>query len=483
MSILMDNAGVTVAVLLGLVVLVGIFSVAKRYKIARPNEAYIVTGRKGKSVRNPETGEISQDLSGQKVVMGGGVFVLPFVQTVHSMSLESRRIAIRINGAVSKDNILLNLEGVAIVKVGGTETAVRAAAQRFLGQQEEIEASVQEVLAGSLRAIVGTLTVEQVIRDRAALATQVAEEAENSLTNQGLILDTLQVQEVTDNTDFIKNLGRPEAAEIMKRAEIADAEAQRESAEAQVAAREKVAVANRTLTLREAEIQADTDAAKARASAAGPIEEAARQQEVISAQEQVAVRQAALTERELEISVKKPADARLYEAQRAADASKVQAIADAQAEAERVRLAGEADAEAARLRGQAEADIIRARGEAEADAALRLALAEAEGMEKKAEAFANYGEAALMEMVVEVLPKIVREAAAPMGNIDNLTVVSSDGASKVVETGTNVITQAMAVFDSFGGQNGLKDLIGRFSATGNQAASTPVSPAASDNSN
>ncbi|HEX5511896.1 MAG TPA: flotillin family protein, partial [Actinomycetales bacterium] len=129
--------------------------ITQRYKVAGPNEAFIVTGRKGKAVRNIETGQVSTDLSGQKVVMGGGVFVVPFVQKLHVMDLSSRRIMVQIRGAVSGQGVKLNLDGVAIVKVGGNEDSIRAAAQRFLSQQEEIETFTQETLAGSLRSIVG----------------------------------------------------------------------------------------------------------------------------------------------------------------------------------------------------------------------------------------------------------------------------------------------------------------------------------------
>src|SRR3712207_5754807 len=130
--------GSTAVAVLGIVVLIVllVILVTQRYKVAGPNEAFIVTGRRGKEVRNLETGQISTDLSGQRVVMGGGIFVLPFVQRLHVMDLSSRRILVQIRGAVSGQGVKLNLEGVAIVKVGGHEDSIRAAAQRFLTQQQ-----------------------------------------------------------------------------------------------------------------------------------------------------------------------------------------------------------------------------------------------------------------------------------------------------------------------------------------------------------
>src|SRR5262245_27762718 len=170
-----------------LVILVVLF-ILSRIKVAGPNEAFIITGRKGRTTQSAD-GTSSTDLSGQKVVMGASVFVLPVVQKLQSLDLSSRRIDVSIRGAVSKQGIRAELHGVAIVKVGGNDGAIRAAAQRFLHQQAEIEEFTREVLAGALRSIVGRLTVEEIIRERAAFASAVAEEAEHSMANQGLVLD------------------------------------------------------------------------------------------------------------------------------------------------------------------------------------------------------------------------------------------------------------------------------------------------------
>ena len=200
--------------------LILIFFVLSRIKVAGPNEAFIVTGRKGRTTQSVD-GIRSTDNSGQKVVMGASVFVLPVVQKIQSLDLSSRRIHVEITGAVSKQGIRANLQGVAIVKVGGTEDAIRAAAQRFLHQQDEIEEFTREVLAGALRSIVGRLTVEEIIRDRAAFASAVAEEAEHSMTNQGLVLDTFQLQDIIAEGSYLQDLGRPDEAMTVARALVA----------------------------------------------------------------------------------------------------------------------------------------------------------------------------------------------------------------------------------------------------------------------
>ncbi|TYL55349.1 flotillin family protein [Nocardioides sp. BGMRC 2183] len=460
--------------ILGIVVLIIllVLLVTSRYKVAGPNHAFIVTGRKGKAVVNPETGELTTDLSGQKVVLGGGVFVIPFVQKLATMDLSSRRISVQIRGAVSGQGIKLNLDGVAIVKVGGNADQIRLAGQRFLSQQDEIEPFTQEVLAGALRSIVGGLTVEQIIRDRAAFAQRVADESETSLTGQGLLLDTFQIQDVTDDGTYLADLGRPEAARIQQTASIAEAESRRAAEQARIAAEEEIAVAQRALALRQAEIKSETDAATAQASAAGPLAQAERDQAILEEQERVAVKRAALTERELETQVRKPADAERYrveqeaEARRtseiaAADARKAASIAAAQAKAEEARLTGESEkarrsalAEAEAIEGQrrgeaekarrvAEAEAVRAEGEAQAAATLAVGHAEAEAMDKRAEAFANYNDAAVLQMLIEVLPQIAKEVAAPISAIDQLTVLSTDGAGALPKQVNDNVTQTL----------------------------------------
>ena len=262
---MLDRPIAGLVVLLVLLVLL----ITSRYKVAGPNQAFIVTGRKGKAVLNPETGALTTDLSGQKVILGGGTFVIPFVQKLATLDLSSRRISVQIRGAVSGQGIKLNVDGVAIVKVGGNADQIRLAAQRFLSQQEDVEPFTQEVLAGALRSIVGGLTVEQIIRDRAAFAQRVADESENSLTGQGLILDTFQIQDVTDDGSYLADLGRPEAARVGQAARSPRPTPGRPPSRRRIAAEQEIAVAQRTLALKQAEIKAETDAALAKAAAAG----------------------------------------------------------------------------------------------------------------------------------------------------------------------------------------------------------------------
>ncbi len=478
--------------------------VTTRYKVAGPNEAYIVTGRRGKAVRNLETGAVSTDLSGQKVVMGGGVFVVPFVQKLHILDLSSRRISVQIRGAVSGQGVKLNLDGVAIVKVGGNEDSIRAAAQRFLSQQGEVETFTQETLAGSLRSIVGSLSVEQIIRDRAAFAQRVADESETSLTGQGLVLDTFQIQDITDDGSYLADLGRPEAAKVGQIAAIAEANARQAAEQARIAAEQEIAIAQRELALKESEIKAETDAASATAAAAGPLAQADRDQAILAEQEKVAVRQAALKERQLDTEVRKPADAERYrveteaEARRNstifdADARKAAAIANAEAQAEQDRLTGEGEksrrsalaeaeaiegakrGEAEKARRIAEADALRAEGDAQAASILATGEAEAEAMNKKAEAYKEYNDAAVLEMLVQILPQMAAEVARPMAGIDKLTVVSTDGAGQLPKQVTSNMVETMELLKNTTGVD-LANLLHKFAGEGINERTLATSP-------
>jgi flotillin len=421
------------------------YLIVSRIKVAGPNEAYIITGRKGSPVKNPETGEVSHDMSGQKVVMGASVFVLPFVQRLHVMDLSSRRISVSIRGAVSANGIKADLDGVAVVKVGGNEDAIRAASQRFLTQQKEVDTFTTEVLAGSLRAIVGRLTVEEIIKDRARFASAVAEEAETSLTNQGLTLDTFQLQDIQAEGSYLQDLGRPEAARVEQAAKIAEARANQAAEEERLRAEEAVAIQNRQLELKQAEIKAETDEAQAQAAAAGPLREAARNREVIQEQQLVAEQEAALRDRQLDAEIRKPADAERYRIEQEAEARKNSAIFDAEAEkARRARMA-----EAVELEGRAEAEAIRAKGEAEAEA-----------RRKNADAFKQYGDAAIIDLLTTMLPDLVSAASEPISAIEKLTVISTDGASDLTRNVASNVEQGLQIGTDLTGLD-LKALLAR----------------------
>jgi flotillin len=419
---------------LALLVLLLLIVLVRSYRTARPDEALIITGR---SASKPS-----------KVVVGARSVVYPFVNKAYTLSLASRSVQVTVEG-ISKNGIKLSLQGVAQVKVGGDEDNVRLAAQRFLQQQDQIERYTQDILAGSLRSVVGTLTVEQIIHERAALAKSVQDVALESLNNQGLIVDTLQISSVEDDTNYLRNLGRPESAQVEKAAAIAEANARQEAAEKQAVSDEGIAIAQQRLAIRRAELKEQTDARQAAADAAGPLAQAEQRQAIIQREEQVAVRQAELKERQLDTEVRRPADAAKYQAEQ---------------EAASLLARRRAEAEARRADGLAEAESLEAAGRAEAAA-----------VQAKAEAYQQFNDAAVIDRLVEVLPKIARELAAPYGNIKDLTVISTDGAGQLSRNVASNVNDTVTMLEKMTGVD-LRQLVDRVASDRTRPAATP-SPA------
>ncbi|WP_158250941.1 flotillin family protein [Cryobacterium sp. Y82] len=410
------------------------------YKNAGPDEALIITGKKS---RKTIVDGATLEESGQRVVHGQGVFITPFFQKAFKISLRSRAIEIT---AVAQDRngITLSVEAVAIVKVGDDPAAIRAAAQRFLGQDKNIDGFAQEVLSGSLRSSIGATDVMTVIQKRDELGSSVLATARESLANQGLDVDSFEIKGITDENDYIRDIGRAEQAKVRRQAEVAEHVANRESQEALITAEQAIAEAQNTLALRKAALQLDTDKASAEASASRPLAEAKAQQAIVQEQELTAQRRASLRKAELESEVNAIADADAYRIRVTAIAAAEASVAKATAD----RDSRVANADATRAEGQADADAILARGTAEATAT-RLS----------AEAVAQQSEALIQLRLIEMLPQIAHELAAPMGNIDQLTVISTDGASQLSKNVASGFSEVDAVLGSTMGI-GIKDLLG-----------------------
>src|SRR5690606_22941185 len=213
---------------------------------------------------------------------------------------------------------------------------------------------------------------------------------------------------------------------------------------------ERIAEANRNLALKQAAIQAEIDAAQAQSAAAGPLAEAERQQVILAEQQKVAERNAELKERQLDTEVRKPADAERYRVEQEAQARKNAAIADAEAARAATIAAAQAAAEQSRLTGEGErsrraalAEAVEREGAAEAAAILAKGNAEAAAMQSRADAFGAYGEAAVLDLLLKVLPQLVGAAASPVGAIDKLTVIATDGASSLTKSVASTVATGL----------------------------------------
>ncbi|MDQ1709488.1 MAG: flotillin [Frankiaceae bacterium] len=440
-------------------IIVGVIIVAfvvfkSMWRVAEPNEALIISGLRD----HADAGDAAESL-GFKIVTGKGTFVIPGIQTVRRLSLDLREAELAIE-CVTQQGIPLGVRGVVIFKIGDDYASFANAARRFLDQQQQMDARVHNVFAGHLRAIVGQLTVEEMIRDREKLTQLTRASSGTEMEKLGLNVDSLQIQEIDDPTGYITNLGRPHAAAVASQARIAQASADREATEREQEAEALKAEARRHSQIKQSGFQAEIDEAAARAKQAGPLSDATAHQEVVVQETRVAELEAQREEQRLQATVRKPADAKAYEQVTLAKAERDSRIAqaegqkqvvtlDASAQAERVKVQAAAEAEHVRLEaaaraesltaiGTAEASATRAKGLAAAEARRASGLAEADSIRARAEALAENQDAVIGQQLAENWPAIVEAAAKPFGNVDQMILLN--GAQGI----SDVLAQALS---------------------------------------
>ena len=458
------------------------------WRVAEPNEALIISGLREKGIAKDSSG----DEMGFRIVTGKGTLVVPGVQAVRRLSLDLHAADLQVD-CVTHQGIPVHVSGTVIFKIGDDPSSITNAARRFLDQQDKMDQRVHNVFAGHLRSIVGSMTVEDMIRDREQLTGRTRDSSGSEMTKLGLIIDSLQIQEIDDPTGYIKNLAMPHTAAVASAARIAQADADREATEREQQANALKAEALRNASIKEAGFQAEVDKANAEASQAGPLAQASARQNVVEQETRTAELEAGKQQQILVATIIRPAEAqrdadiaaaeaasRVAEltaegqakrttleaeakatATRAtgladADATKARGLADAQAKAASTRESGLAEAEIARARGAANADATRATGLANAEAARAIGLAEGDALEAKglanakairarAEALATNPEAVAMQGLAERWPEIVREAAGAFAHVQNFTVL--DGASGVNRALMEVASSGMAGFE------------------------------------
>ena len=458
---------VVIIALIALVVVVVAFA-ASRYKVAKPNEALVISGSR-------------RVQGGLRIVVGGGALVYPLINIAKRISLEVRSIQVALDGAVTMQGVPVSVEGIVNVKIADDEDSVRQAAQRFLDNQESIAEIVRNVMEGSLRTIIGQLSVEQLIRDREVFAARVQEVANSDLEGTGLAIDVFTIQSIADSQSYIVNLGRKAASEVKRDAEIAEAEALRLAREKQEESRQAVLDAEKVTRIKEQTIREEIAAAEARADQSKPLSEAEARRDVVLKETEVAELTAKKRDKELDSEIRRTADAERYAAEQRAEAGRYSTVAEAEArassikaeaEANRDRRLLEAEAERANLEAVAGANAFQERevGAAKADATLAVGKAEAEAMSKKADAFKQYEDAATIELLVSRLPEIARAIAEPISNVKDITIIDTQGASKLTNVATNTIGQLDAILQSFTGSS-LSELIAR--RMGNGKATPP----------
>ncbi|HEV8335468.1 MAG TPA: SPFH domain-containing protein [Candidatus Polarisedimenticolia bacterium] len=469
---------VALSVLLGLVALFAAMALfARNYIKVPPSTVAIFYGRKHHVVDDKG----NKTVVGFRVVRGGAALRVPMLEQVAYLSLNIISIPLRIQRAYTKEGVAVTVEAVANVKIAGDDVSLRGASERFLGMtSDQIKGVIFQTLEGHLRAILGTLTVEEINADRQAFAQKMTDEAAVDLKKMGVNIDILTIQQISDEMGYLDALGKKRTAEVKRDAIIGEAQAQRDatikSAMADQEGKTKryeadVAIAQslRDKDSRQAEFDAAVKAKQAEAEQSGPLATAIARQKVteqetrieqVRKQQEVLVQQqeAARREQELQATVVKPAEAERQAAILRAEGEKQATVTRAEATQKELEFEGAGEASKIERIGRAEAAKVLAVGEAEAEVIKKKLLAEAEGLQKKAEAWKNFNEAAVINMVVEKMPELAQAFATQLAGIDKINIIemgngsgAGAGVGKVMSTVGGGMTAMLSMLkDQFG---------------------------------
>jgi flotillin len=446
-----------VAIFIGLgvvVLLIIMTSIAKMFRKAGPNEALIVYGFRG-----------------PRIIKGSGAVIFPVVESCRQLSLELMSFDVAPQQDLyTKQGVAVTVEAVAQIKVRSDRESILTAAEQFLTKApQQREGLIRLVMEGHLRGIIGQLTVEQIVKEPEMVGERMRATCAEDMSKMGLEVISFTIKEVRDKNDYITNMGRPDIARIKRDADVAAAEAERdtairraialrESAVAKAAADQERVLAETQSLAKQAEAQRDLDIQKAQfteqsrkqeaqADKAYELQTNVMQQRVVA--EQVKVQQ-----------IEKEQQVKVQEAEILRHEKELIATVLKQSEIERQRVENIAAAEKSRLTMEAEgrASAIRAQGEAEAAVIFQKGEAEAKAMNVKAEAYQEWTQAAVVDRLISSMPEVVRAMAEPLSKVDKITIVStggegSVGANKLTGDLTKIAAQVPALFEALSGMD------------------------------
>ena len=435
----------------------------------------------------PDTAYIISGLGRKRILIGKAGWRVPFFERVDKLSLRIMQVDVKTSEAVPTNEFInVSVDGVANVKISSDPELLKLAAEALLGKRpEELVGLVTQVLEGNMREIVGSVGLKEMVQDRQGVARKITENVVPDMRKLGLEVVNFNIQNFKDGAGTIENMGIDNVEQIRKNAQIAKANAQRDIAIAtsqaqqeanaiKVQSEKMIAEQDAALAIQQAEMQVKADTKRAEADAAYSIQQETQRKTIevtrVSAdiarkekEAELAEREIALKERQLDAEVRKQADAMKYKAEKEAEAELVrrQREADAKAyEALKEAEARKAQAEAARFSMEQEAEGIRAKG-----------LAEAEAIEKKAEAQKKMGEASVLEMYLNALPEVVKNAASPLAQTDRIVMYGDGNSTKLVK---DVMSSASQVMDGVRESTGLDLSALLAGVVGGRMAAQPV---------
>ena len=436
----------------------------------------------------PDTAYIISGLGRKRILIGKAGWRVPFFERVDKLSLRIMQVDVKTSEAVPTNEFInVTVDGVANVKISSDPELLKLAAEALLGKRpEELVGLVTQVLEGNMREIVGSVGLKEMVQDRQGVARKITENVVPDMRKLGLEVVNFNIQNFKDAAGTIENMGIDNVEQIRKNAQIAKANAQRDIAIAtsqaqqeanaiKVQSEKMIAEQDAALAIQQAEMKVKADTKKAEADAAYSIQQETQRKTIevtrVSAdiarkekEAELAEREIAIKERQLDAEVRKQADAMKYKAEKEAEAELVRRQRDADAkayEAVKEAEARKAEAEALRFSMEQEAEGIRAKG-----------LAEAEAIEKKAEAQKKMGEASVLEMYLEALPEVVKNAAAPLAQTDKIVMYGDGNSTRLVK---DVMSSTSQIMDGVKESTGL-DLSALLAGVvgGKVAASQPV---------
>ena len=442
-----------------------------RYKKVGPNEVLVISGR-GQFFTDPQTGKkVKRSF---RIVRGGGTFIWPVWERVDDMSLEIMTIEVVTPKVYTVAGVPITVDGVAQVKIASDDVSIVTAAEQFLSKStEEIMNVALQTLEGHLRAILGTLTVEQVYKDRDTFAQRVQEVSAGDLANMGLRIVSFTIKDIRDDQGYLDALGQARTAEVKRDAAIGQALAARDATIKAAGARQegetakyqaetKIAESQKSFAVQKAAYDAEVNRTKAQSELAYPLQQNITNQmvkkeeievEVVEKAKQIEVQQqeALRKERELEATVRKPAEAEQFRIQTLAQAKRFQTETEAEGQAQAIKSVGLAEAEATKAKGLAQADVIRAQG-----------FSEAEALSKKTDAWKEYNQAAIVQQLIDSLPKVAAAISEPLSRTERIVIISgggdSAGASKITADIANIIAQVPATVEALTGVDLVKTI-------------------------
>jgi flotillin len=464
-----------VIVVAAIVLFGAVVALSSRLKKVGPNEVLVISGRGERRVTTVE-GEVRRRY---RIVTGGSAFIWPVLERVDILSLELMTIEVRTEEVYTVKGVPVTVDGVAQIKIGSDDVSIATAAERFLSKtRAEILHVAHETLAGHLRAILGTLTVEEIYRERDKFAQQVQETSGPDLANMGLSIDSFVIKNIQDEQGYLDALGRPRIAEVKRDATIGEAEAARDatirSAEARqegemakFRAETRIAESNKDFQVQKAAYDQEVNRQQVIAQLESELQEKKSRQQITAEEVQIQVidkqkrieveqQEALRKEKELLGTVRKPAEAEQFRIETIAKAHRFETETEAAGRGEAARTLGAGEADGNKARGLAQADIIRAQG-----------FAEAEAMEKKAAAWQQYNQAAIIQQLMDALPAVASAISQPLSKTEKIVIVSSGGdgagASRITRDVTNIVAQLPETMEALTGVNlvdALKNLPG-----------------------